>query len=355
MGSLPTWEQRRVLLAVVVRVPGSPGLSGIPLRGQLLARTSFPSKLRFYFWVAVPVGGNTQDRMGNFEPAFNGAGMTCKGTDPALDCSAMLVLSWPLFSRPPGAIMQTMHDPRPSALLSLQRETCSSACPPGRSGALPCAHWTSHPGFAQVSVGSRLRRCEAEHTDVRWPGVVWPGRGEGPPHWGTGGCYCWIVMGEVGCQVFWEECELCAYPTVTCGSAGSRSTAMWIAWKLKSLFLSVAFFFPCVGISEASRHCFSCQPLLVFREGFGRHHRDFPTLGLLSKAYFPSVLFIHFLHFLLRAQLKIPVIVAKAEIFICWLAVSQRLGDTTSDRSGHTSLCKARIAPNARPRGSPLR
>lgn len=41
--------------------------------------------------------------MGNFEPAFDDAGMTCKGTDLALDCFAMLVSSW-LFFRPPGAI-----------------------------------------------------------------------------------------------------------------------------------------------------------------------------------------------------------------------------------------------------------
>lgn len=51
----------------------------------------------------------------------------------------------------------------------------------------------------------------------------------------------------------------------------------------------------------------------MFREGFGRHHRDFPALGLFSKAYFPSVLFTHFLHFLLRAQLKIPDRVPEAE------------------------------------------
>lgn len=42
--------------------------------------------------------------MDSFEPAFDDAGVTCKGTDPALDCSAMLMASWPLFSRPSGAI-----------------------------------------------------------------------------------------------------------------------------------------------------------------------------------------------------------------------------------------------------------
>lgn len=72
----------------------------------------------------------------------------------------------------------------------------------------------------------------------------------------------------------------------------------------------------------------------MFREGFGRHHRDFPALGLFSKTYFPSVLFIHLLHFLLRAQLKISDVVPEAEIFSCWFAISQRLGDTTGDRSG---------------------
>lgn len=65
--------------------------------------------------------------------------------------------------------------------------------------------------------------------------------------------------------------------------------------------------------------CFSCQPLLVFREGLGKHHRDFPALELLSKAYFPSVLFIHFLHFLLRTQLRIPAISSKS----CWFAIHQ--------------------------------
>lgn len=93
----------------------------------------------------------------------------------------------------------------------------------------------------------------------------------------------------------------------------------------------------------------------MFREGFGRHHRDFPTLGLFSKTYFPSVLFIHFLHFLLRAQLKIPDIVPKAEIFSCWFAISQRRGDTTSDCSGYGFQCKAGIFPNVRPSGSLFR
>lgn len=93
----------------------------------------------------------------------------------------------------------------------------------------------------------------------------------------------------------------------------------------------------------------------MFREGFGRHHRDFPALGLFSKTYFPSVLFIHLLHFLLRAQLKIPDIVPEAEIFSCWFAISQRLGDTTGDRSGYACQCKARIAPNVGPSGSLLR
>ena len=91
-------------LASVVRVHSSHRLSSIPLRGQLLTRRSFPSKLPFYFWAAVPVGGNIQGRMGSFEPAFDDAGVTCQGADLALDCSAMLVPSWPLFSRPSRAI-----------------------------------------------------------------------------------------------------------------------------------------------------------------------------------------------------------------------------------------------------------
>lgn len=103
MGSLPMREQRCMILASVVRVPSSHRLSSIPLHGQLLAKKSFPSKLPFCFWAAVPVR-NIQGRMGSFELAFYDAGMTCKGPDPALDRSAMLVPSWPLFSRPPGAI-----------------------------------------------------------------------------------------------------------------------------------------------------------------------------------------------------------------------------------------------------------
>lgn len=79
-----------MILACVVRVC-------IPLRGQLLARPSFPSKLPFYFWAAEPVGGNTQSRMDGFEPAFLGGGMTYL----RLLCSAGVQT---LFSRPPGAI-----------------------------------------------------------------------------------------------------------------------------------------------------------------------------------------------------------------------------------------------------------
>lgn len=84
----------------------------------------------------------------------------------------------------------------------------------------------------------------------------------------------------------------------------------------------------------------------MFREGLGRHRRDFPTLGLFSKADFPSVLFIHFLNFSLRAQLNIPDIVPKAEIFSCWFAISQNLGDMTSDCSGYALQCQTRIARN---------
>lgn len=67
-----------MILAGVVRVPSSHRLSSIPLCGQLLARTSFPSKLTFDFCAAVPVGGNIQGSMDSFEPAFDDAGMTCK-------------------------------------------------------------------------------------------------------------------------------------------------------------------------------------------------------------------------------------------------------------------------------------
>lgn len=84
----------------------------------------------------------------------------------------------------------------------------------------------------------------------------------------------------------------------------------------------------------------------MLREGLGRHRRDFPTLGLFSKAVFPSALFIHFLHFLLRAQLNIPEIVPKAEIFSCWFAISQNFGDMTSDCSGYALQCQTRIARN---------
>lgn len=83
---------------------------------------------------------NRQCRMHSFELAFYDAGMT-KGTDHALNCSAMLVAQLaPILqstrSNHMGWCSTTMHDLRPSTLLSLQRGTCSSACPPGTSWAL---------------------------------------------------------------------------------------------------------------------------------------------------------------------------------------------------------------------------
>jgi len=89
-------------------------------------------------------------------------------------------------------------------------------------------------------------------------------------------------------------------------------------FRSKNVLLSFPLFSH-VLVFLKDRGCFPCQPLLAFREGLGEHHRDFPALELPSKAYFPSVLFIHFLHFLLRAQLRIPAISSKS----CWFAIHQ--------------------------------
>lgn len=147
----------------------APTGSAASLCGQLLARKSFPSKLPFCFWAPVAAGGNIRGRMGSFAPAFDDLGMTCKWTDLALGCSAMLMHSWPLFSKPPGAIMWagTMHD---SDLQhhSLCRETCFCGPPPGRSGALTLSILS---GFAQPQLG-QLKHCEPEQPVVTCLGVV---------------------------------------------------------------------------------------------------------------------------------------------------------------------------------------
>lgn len=55
----------------------------------------------------------------------------------------------------------------------------------------------------------------------------------------------------------------------------------------------------------------------MFREGFGRHHRDFSSAWTLFKGLFSIGVVYPLPSFFVKSTIKIPNIVPEAEIFSC--------------------------------------